>query len=391
MKIVGIGGGTGLPVLLRGLKTMNEAGESLDITGIVTVADNGGSTGTLRDAFRMPAMGDIRKCMIALASDEFVLTSVCSHRFENPEGLTGHSLGNLILSALYQISGDFTGAIRQASELLQLKGCVLPATEHPTTLCALYEDGGIVRGESKIPQPGRRIQRVWLEDVEPKECGVLDPPPRASHEAVPLCEGDSESGSAIVPLTEGDSFARSAERGVEQAAFYEVRPASAPGVIEALLNADAIVLGPGSLYTSIIPNLLVDGIAQAIGESHATKIYVSNLMTQPGETDGYSAADHVRAILQYVPMVDVCVLNSSTLGTGVAERYLKSGSDVVGGAPDDQDEIRRLGVMPLPARLVEEGEIKARHDPAILAAVVASVARGFTGAQEIICGQRNGR
>src|SRR5215813_11345874 len=122
MKIVGIGGGTGLPVLLRGLKALKEAGEALDITAIVTVADNGGSTGTLREAFAMPAMGDIRKCMIALATDELVLTSVCCHRFENPEGFAGHSLGNLILSALYQMSGDFTRAVEQASELLQLKG-----------------------------------------------------------------------------------------------------------------------------------------------------------------------------------------------------------------------------------------------------------------------------
>src|SRR5215813_13055084 len=159
MKIVGIGGGTGLPVLLRGLKELREDDESLDITAIVTVADNGGSTGTLRDAFGMPAMGDIRKCMIALASEKLVLTSVCCHRFENPEGFAGHSLGNLILSALYQMSGEFARAVAQAAELLQLKGRVLPATEHVTTLCAEYEDGGIARGESNIPQPGRRIRR----------------------------------------------------------------------------------------------------------------------------------------------------------------------------------------------------------------------------------------
>src|SRR5262245_28840468 len=162
-RIVGIGGGTGLPVLLSGLKELTEEEQLVDITAVVTVADSGGSTGALRDAFKMPAMGDIRKCMIALAAEESVLTSVCRHRFQNPDELAGHSLGNLILSALYQISGKFGGAVSQACDLLRLKGRVLPATEHPVTLCAQYEDGGVARGESNIPQPGRRIRRVWLE------------------------------------------------------------------------------------------------------------------------------------------------------------------------------------------------------------------------------------
>jgi uncharacterized cofD-like protein len=159
-------------------------------------------------------------------------------------------------------------------------------------------------------------------------------------------------------------------------------------VLDSLYDADAIVLGPGSLYTSIIPNLLVGGVARAIKESHATKIYVSNLMTQPGETDGYSAADHLRVILKYVSPVDICMLSSSRLGTGVAQRYLKTGSAIVSGAPDDENEIRRMGVIPMTARLVNEGEIKARHDPETLARLVASLARGFAGAQEIMCGQR---
>src|SRR5215468_1213308 len=164
MKIVGIGGGTGLPVLLTGLRELRERGEDpLDITAIVTVSDTGGSTGVLREAFSMPGMGDIRKCMIALAPERSLLTSVCEHRFDNPENFAGHSLGNLILSALYQMSGSFTGAVRQACELLCLKGRVLPATARPVTLCAAYEDGGMACGESNIPQPGRRIHRVWLQ------------------------------------------------------------------------------------------------------------------------------------------------------------------------------------------------------------------------------------
>ena len=329
MRVAGIGGGTGLPVLLSGLKELSEAGESLDITAIVTVADTGGSTGTLREAFRMPAMGDIRKCMIALAANEFVLTSVCRHRFDNPQGFAGHSLGNLILSALYQMSGDFAEAVRQACELLQLRGRVLPVTDQPVTLCALYGDGGIASGESNIPQPGRPIREVWLEP----------------------------------------------------------NPTPAPGVIEALESADAIVLAPGSLYTSIIPNLLVDGIAAAINKSRAVKICISNLMTQPGETDGYSAADHLRILLQYIPTIDVCLINSTAVGTGVAERYLKSGSEMVSGTPENEDEIRRTGVMPVSAPLLKDAEVKVRHDPAALARLVVSLGRDFEGMPEIICGQ----
>jgi uncharacterized cofD-like protein len=275
--------------------------------------------------------------MIALAAEQSLLSSVCEHRFENPESFAGHPLGNLILSALYQMNGNFAAAVRQACELLELKGRVLPATESVSTLCAEYEDGGIVQGESNIPQAGRNIRRVWLE-----------------------CAGDSI-------------------------------PSAAPGVLEALATADAIVLGPGSLYTSIIPNLLVSGIVECIQNSPAMTIYVSNLMTQAGETDGYSAADHIRALLQYLPGFDVCVLNSAVIGTGVAERYLKLGAEIVSGTTLDEDEIRRHGVIPVTAPLLMDGEVKARHDPATLARLVVSLARGFTGVHEVICGQGNGR
>ncbi len=355
MKIVGLGGGTGLPVLLSGLKEVSEAGQALDITAIVTVADNGGSTGALREAFQMPAMGDIRKCMVSLAADQSALASVCEHRFETPECFAGHSLGNLILSALYERSGNFAAAVHQACDLLHLKGRVLPSTESAVTLCALYEDGGFARGESNIPQAGRRIKQVWLEDVEREPY---------------LSEAPSPAG--------------------RRALFDSIRPPAAPGVLETLHQADAVVMGPGSLYTSIIPNLLVDGVAGAIQASSAIKIYVSNLMTQPGETDGYSAADHVHALLE-LASIDVCVLNSSAVGTGVAERYLKTGSQIVSGTLEDEDEIRKSGVIPVAAPLLKGGEIKARHDPTTLARLVVSLARGLAGAHEIICGQRNGR
>jgi uncharacterized cofD-like protein len=329
MKIVGIGGGTGLPVLLSGLKQLNDSGQGpIDITAIVTVADSGGSTGALRQAFGMPAMGDIRNCLVALAGANPVLTSVCQHRFQNPEGFAGHSVGNLILSALYQMSGDFAFAVRQASELLRLKGHVLPSTETPVTLCALYDDGTTAEGEASIPNRDMKISRVWLRPDD---------------------------------------------------------PAAGADVIESLLAADAIMLGPGSLYTSIIPNLLVAGVADAIHESRALKIYISNLMTEPGETDGYSAADHIRALEFYLPprSIDVCVLNSSAIGTAVANRYHEQGSEIVAATPETEDEIRRMGVIPVAAPLLKDGEAKARHDPAILARLIVSLGRGFAGANEM--------
>jgi len=162
-------------------------------------------------------------------------------------------------------------------------------------------------------------------------------------------------------------------------------------VAEALQQADAIVLGPGSLFTSIIPNLLVEGVAEALQASSAIKIYISNLMTQLGETEGYSAVDHLRALLDYIPSIDICVVNSSTVGKGVAERYVKSGSLMVSGTTEDEAEIRRSGVIPVAAPLLQSGEIKARHDPATLSRLVVSLARGLDGADEVICQQRNGR
>jgi uncharacterized cofD-like protein len=337
MNIVGIGGGTGLPVLLKGLTAIDDEQSPLHVTAIVTVSDSGGSTGVLRRDFNMPAMGDIRKCLVSLAGDDSVLTSLYQHRFENPGNFAGHSVGNLILTALYQMSGNFTAAVRQASELLGLRGKVLPTTEVPVTLCATYENGAIAQGESDVPKPGMRISRVWLEPED---------------------------------------------------------PLPAPGVIEAMESADAIVIGPGSLYTSIIPNFLVGRVASAVKSSQAIKIYICNLMTQAGETDGYTAADHVGALLQYFPgfpAVDVCVLNSSPLGRAVADRYLKSGSEIVRGTPEDEDQIRKSGVVPVAAPLLKNGEVKARHDSLTLARLVVSLARGFAGAHEIICSGGNRR
>ncbi|MBO9610708.1 MAG: YvcK family protein, partial [Paenibacillaceae bacterium] len=230
-RIVVIGGGTGLSVMLRGLKE-----KPVDITAIVTVADDGGSSGILRSELQIPPPGDIRNVLIALADVEPMLSRMLQHRFQTGNGLAGHSLGNLILAAMKEITGDFVLGIRELSRVLAVRGSVLPATNHSIVLKALMEDGTLVEGESKIPQAGGKIKRVFIEPAH----------------AEPL-----------------------------------------PEAIEAIRQADAILVGPGSLYTSIIPNLIVPKLAEAIVNSEAVKIFVCNVMTQPGETDDYSVSDHL--------------------------------------------------------------------------------------------------
>jgi uncharacterized cofD-like protein len=329
MKIVGIGGGTGLPVLLRGLKELNDSHEeTIDITAIVTVSDNGGSTGILREAFDMPAMGDLRNSIISLSSCNSLLASTCQHRFYGPNGFAGHPVGNLVFAALYEMARGFADAVQLACEMFEVDGSVLPSTEVPVHLWAGHRDGSITEGEASIPRAEAPLERVWLTPSNP--------------------------------------------------------PAS-PGVLEALMEADAIVLGPGSLYTSIVPNLLVGGVAEAIAESRAIKIYICNLMTQSGETAGYLAADHLRALQSYLPpnAIDVCVLNTGTIGNGLAERYLSAGSDFVVFDPETEQDIRRTGVIPAAAPLLKSGEVKVRHDSVALARLVLSLARGVIGSHEI--------
>jgi uncharacterized cofD-like protein len=328
MKIVGLGGGTGLPVLLRGLRELKEDGdEAIDITAVVAVSDNGGSTGVLRRALNVPAVGDLRNSMLALASCKSVLASLCRHRFYEAAGLAGHSVGNLVFVAFYEMTGSFSDSVKMASELFELDGVVLPATATPVQLWALHEDGSITEGETNIPKASSPIDRVGLTPAVP--------PP------------------------------------------FE-------GVIEALMDADAIVLGPGSLYTSIVPNLLVDGVADAIASSPALKIYVCNLMTQRGETVGYSAADHLRAIQSYLPpnAIDVCVVNTEAVGNALAERYSSSGSMFVNFDHDVEDEIRRAGVTPSSSLLLD-GDVKVRHASHALSRLVVSLVRGVVGSHEI--------
>lgn len=331
VKVVAIGGGTGLPVLLRGLRTASRKSEiqgsfPLSIAAVVTVADNGGSSGLLRECFDIPAVGDLRNCLLGLSEGEPLLASLFQHRFTSGNGLKRHALGNLILTALLQKTGSLKKAIALASQLLQSKGYVFPVTETPVTLCAELEDGTIVRGEAQIPRTAQRIARVWLDPANPP---------------------------------------------------------AAPGVLKAISSADLIVLGPGSLYTSIVPNLLVEGVARTLHDSPALKIFVCNLMTQPGETDHFTASDHLRVLASYLGshVVNVCVLNSQPISPGLAERYLASGAEQI--RPDD-DEIARMRVVPILADLLPDHRpFVGKHDCLKLGRLILFLTSAVRGSCEI--------
>ncbi len=268
-RIVVIGGGTGLSVMLRGLKE-----KPVDITAIVTVADDGGSSGRLVNELDMPPPGDIRNVLGALADVEPLLNEMLQYRFSSGKGLAGHNLGNLLLAALKDITGDFVTGIRELSRVLAVRGRVLPAAHRAIVLKAEMTDGTIISGESKIPKARGKIKRVFLEPAD------------------------------VPPL---------------------------PEAIDAIRQADAIVVGPGSLYTSLLPNLLVPGIAEAIRETPACKIYICNVMTQPGETDGYSVGDHVHAVAEHVGhgLFEHIIINSSSIPRSVRSLYAEQGADVV--------------------------------------------------------------
>ncbi|PTH57139.1 gluconeogenesis factor YvcK family protein [Staphylococcus agnetis] len=265
IKIVLIGGGTGLSVLARGLKKF-----PIDITCIVTVADDGGSTGKIRHEMDIPAPGDVRNVLAALSDVEPTLEQLFQYRFEEDK-ISGHSLGNLLIAAMTNITDDFGHAIKELSRILNIKGRVIPSTISSVSLNAVMEDGEIVVGESNIPSKHKKISRVFLEPAN----------------AEPMDEA-----------------------------------------VEALLEADLIVLGPGSLYTSVISNLCVKGIANAIVKSEAKKLYVSNIMTQPGETDGYSVLDHIDAIHQQLGhhVIDFVIANEITFSNDILEKYEQKGA-----------------------------------------------------------------
>ncbi len=321
MRIVALGGGTGLSTLLRGLKEhvsrrhdrwARRRGDKkhpkpnrpiADLAAIVTVTDDGGSSGRLRREYRILPPGDIRNCMVALSADEALLGRLFQYRFHAGRGLRGHSFGNLFLTALTHVTGDFNEAVRLSGEVLAIRGRIFPSTIENVNLEAVLEDGRRRLGETRISRSDCRIRRVSLV---PRRVRIL-----------------SET-------------------------------------LEAIARADLILLGPGSLYTSVLPNLLIPQITKAIAVSRATRIYIVNLMTQPGETPGYSVADHVRAIHQHTRcrLIDWVIVNRKPVSAGVARRYRAEGAEPVAC---DAEELQKLGVRVLFDDLLEEHGV-IRHN-----------------------------
>jgi uncharacterized cofD-like protein len=317
-KIVAIGGGTGLSTLLRGLKTYTN-----NITAIVTVGDDGGSSGILREDHGIIPPGDIRNCIAALASEEELMTSLFQYRFKSGGGLGGHSFGNLFLTAMSAVTGDMLSAIRTSSNVLNIRGRVLPSTLEPITLIAEMEDGSLIRGESQIPEAKGKIKRLFCEPFNAK------------------------------PTDEA---------------------------IEAILQADVIILGPGSLFTSVIPNLLLKEIREAMqANTHAPKIYVANIVTQPGETDDMSLSQHVEAIeahADHLFQFDM-VVASSALPEHLVARYERYESPPV---TLDTERLRIRGTEVLLRPIVAEitaGSKTLRHNPHKVARVVVSWLRKY--------------
>ena len=322
LKIVSIGGGNGLSTLLRGLKRYAKAGHgSLQITAIVTVTDDGGSSGRLRRDFDVLPPGDIRNCMVALSEDETLLSKLFQYRFDGGRGLKGHSFGNLFLTAMTQLTGDFSAAVKHSSEVLATLGRIYPSTAANIALEATLANGARVLGESRISRSKHRIERIELKPRRPK------------------------------PVAE---------------------------TLHAIAEADLITLGPGSLFTSVIPNLLVDGISRAITDSPALKAYFVNLMSQPGETTSFTASDHVAAILRHAgrrSIVDVCVVNSRSIRGKALARYRAHEARPV---ENDIAELRRMGVQIVEADLFRKSTAqpreKIRHDPQALGEIALKLA-----------------
>jgi uncharacterized cofD-like protein len=319
LNLVAIGGGTGLSTLLAGLKCL--VGEPpLDdmwiakLSAIVTVSDDGGSSGRLREELQMLPPGDIRNCMIALSEDSTLLSRLFRYRFRGQGELGGHSFGNLFLAALTEVTGDFTEAVRLSSEVLASKGHIFPATISDVRLVAELADGSVVRGETQISASRAPIHRLRLE---PEQC---------------------------LPL---------------------------PEALQAIRAADVITVGPGSLYTSILPNLLVARVAAAIGESRATKMFICNLMTQPGETDNYSARQHLETVNSYASEIhfDFVIVNDRRITREQEQRYALEGAHQIGIGDDAIDSVFDQSTRVIRTNLLEDSE-KVRHDSALLARVV---------------------
>jgi uncharacterized cofD-like protein len=325
LRIVCIGGGTGLSALLNGLKPFARPSTSpngervppvIDITAIVTVTDDGGSSGRLRRDFEVLPPGDIRNCMVALSEDETLLSRLFQYRFQTGRGLKGHSFGNLFLTALTHVTGDFHEAVKVSSEILRISGAIYPATATNVVLEAVLENGRLVTGETRITKSRGRIASIRLK---PRKCQPL------------------------------------------------------PAALEAIAVADLITLGPGSLYTSVIPNLLVAGIPDAIRQSKAVKAYFVNLMWQPGETMNYSASSHIRAIREHggSGLIDYAVVNTAPIRSSLLQKYARQSVDPVEA---DFEALSGMGLEVVAGDLLLESST-IRHNPEAVASVALQLAR----------------
>ncbi|CAG9608414.1 gluconeogenesis factor YvcK family protein [Pseudoneobacillus rhizosphaerae] len=314
-RVVIIGGGTGLPVLLRGLKQY-----PLDITAIVTVADDGGSSGRIREDLDIPPPGDIRNVLAALSDVEPLVEEMFQHRFRTSNELSGHSLGNLILAAMTSITGNFVHAIQEMSKVLNVRGKVLPAANQNVVLHAEMEDGTVVSGESKIPFSGKRIHRVFL------------------------------SPDDIKPL---------------------------PETILAIRQADLIVIGPGSLYTSILPNLLVPKLGQEVCKAQGKKVYICNLMTQAGETHEFTASDHVQAIYDHMDdgAIDTILVNKENIPEDVQLRYHE---ELAKPVIYDIGRLEELGLEVIQEEIVCDDDDVIRHDAKKVAEILFKIIKDET-------------
>ena len=323
LRIVSLGGGTGLSALLHGLKKYAQPAPAdadspgrIDITAVVTVTDDGGSSGRLRRDFEVLPPGDIRNCMVALSEDEALLSRLFQYRFQRGSGLKGHSFGNLFLTALTHVTGDFHEAVKVSSEVLRIVGCIYPATATNVVLEAALENGRVVTGETRITRSRSRIARIRLR---PRKCQPL------------------------------------------------------AAALEAIAKADLITLGPGSLYTSVIPNLLVQGIPAAIRRSSAVKAYFANLMWQPGETMNFTASDHVRAIVDHggKGLIDYVVVNTAPVRPSLRKKYARQQVDSV---EVDIEALKEMGLEVVGGDLLLESST-VRHNPKAVALVARQLAR----------------
>ena len=314
-KIVAIGGGTGLSTMLRGLKRYTQ-----NLTAVVTVADDGGGSGRLRQDLGMPPPGDIRHCMEALANTEPVMEKLLTYRF--PEGtLAGQSFGNLLLAALNGVTGSFEEAVAEMSHVLAITGKVIPVTSADVQLEAVFENGARVIGESQIA-----------------------------------------------------AFKKEQDCRIHHVGLIPDHPKATPAALEAIGEADLILLGPGSLYTSVIPNLLVEGVARAVARADAPKIYICNIMTQEGETEGYTAADHLEALLVHgAPgLLDLCLANTAPVDPGLLEKYREEDAAPLNV---DRERIAKLGLELVERPVASERGSYARHDPDRLARAILEIYR----------------